>query len=261
MNLNNDILELKFEGNQINPSNVKPSEIAELISNFEKALLASIKEDLEIDSNDILFTFEEIANRSLDLLFKPKPYKHIPPNTLNNSYRKLSKRIYESDFDSFSNEGINALKGICKFTKKHKCVGSFRLNNETLSSITPSTEITVKQPLFIKGDTTIYGELIDVGGDNPNIHIKINEDYIIIIDTNKEVAKKLGNRLFDIIGLSGFAKWEVETSKIIEFKLSNILEYSPLGATESFKQLKGITSGVWDNYNSNQEISNRLLRD
>jgi len=261
MDTTNDILELKFEGSEINPSNVKPSEIAELISNFEKALLVSIKEDSEIDTNEILFTFEEIANRSLDLLFKPKPSKNISNDTFNNSYRKLSKRISESDFDGFSNEGLIALRGICKFTRKHKCVGSFRLNNETLSSITPTTEISIKQPLCLKGETTIYGELIDVGGDNPNIHIKINEDYIIIVDTNREIAKKLGNRLFDTIGLNGYAKWEIETSKILEFKLSSILDYNPIGAKESFQQLKGITSGVWDNYNSNQEINNRLLRD
>ena len=35
----NDILELKFEGNGINPSIVKPSEVATQIEQFEKALI------------------------------------------------------------------------------------------------------------------------------------------------------------------------------------------------------------------------------
>lgn len=258
-----DILELKFDGNEISPSKVKPSEIAQLISDFEKALVACIKEDnVELDVSEVLFTFESIGHKSLGLDFKPKLFQTLKvEDAIKKSFRKLSERVKTNDFVGFNNDGINGLKGIAKFTKKYGCIGSFILNNETLSIITPETEIKQKPVPYLKGDTNVYGKLIDIGGEKPNIHLKVNEDYVIIFDATEKEAKDLAARLYDFIGVRGSAKWEIETSKIVEFKLLNILEYNPTSIKGAFNSLKNITSGVWDNYNTNQEISNQLLRD
>lgn len=259
-----DILELKFEGNGINPSTVKPSEIALQIEQFEKALLSTIKaEHPEIDTTALLFTLEGVKNESIGIPFLANLAQVAPEikSLVIASYLTLTTSIKDNDFSRLSAETIGSLKTIQRFSKKHNCNANFRYNGESLSLITPNSEIKENRSLFVKGDTTIYGELIDVGGENPNLHIKINDEYVIIVDTDKSIAKQLGSKLFDTIGLKGLAKWDVTTSRIIEFKLYDILDYKSGNVANTFAELRRITSGGWDNFNSNDEINRQLLRD
>lgn len=264
MSAENDILELKFEGNGINPSKVKPSEIASIIQDFEKAILCTIKTTHPaIDTNEVLFTLEEIKDASIGINFVPNTFR-IPPEIKSlviSSYVLLSTSIASGNYSQLSNDTLYSLKRISKFAKKYECSASFRHNGESLSTITPSTDIKLNQVGLIKGDTTIFGELIDSGGDNPNIHLKINDDYTVIIDTDKKKAKELATKLYDYIGLKGQAKWDVLTSRIVEFKLYEVLEYSGGNISGAFSELRGNVSGYWDNFNSNDDINKQLLRD
>lgn len=260
----NDILELKFEGNGINPRKVKPSEIATLIQDFEKAILCTIKTTHPIiDTNEVLFTLDEIKDASIGINFMPNTYRIAPEikNLIINSYILLSTTVANNDYSQLSNDTIYSLRNILKFTKKYECSASFRHNGESLSTITPTTDIKLNKAGLMKGDTTIYGELIDSGGDNPNIHLKINGEYTIIIDTDRQKAKELATKLYDQIGLKGHAKWDILTSKIVEFKLYEVLDYTGGNIKDTFSELKGMVSGYWDNFSTNDDINKQLLRD
>lgn len=264
MSSGSEILELKIEGNEINPKAVRPSEIAALLKDFESALLATIKfEHPAIDTNEVLVTFDNIKNESIGLFFSPNTTRSAQEvkSFLIASYISLTTSISKNDYSHLPNEAVQALKGISKFLKKHDCSANFKFNGEHLSTINSQTDIKLNKPAYLKGDTTIYGEIIDAGGDNPNIHIKLNDDYIIIIDADKEKVKFLGGKLYTFIGLKGLAKWDVQTSKIIDFKLYDIIEYTSGNVRNSFKKLKELTSGYWDNFNSSDEINSHLLRD
>lgn len=257
-----DILELKFEGNGINPSAVKPHEIAELILGFEKSLLATIKENYpEIDTASLLFTFEEIKNESLGLRYKSVPLASHPQNIVLSSFLFISSAISSGNFNRLNRETISGLRVITKFSKKYDCGGSFRRNDEVVSTFSPTTEIVVDRQKLIKEQGTIYGKLIDVGGENPNVHIKIDENNTLIFSTSEANAKKLAPKLFEKVTLSGEIKWNPATLEIIDFKLGAIEDYSPGNASKAIKALRGITSGFWDKFNTDDEINNQLLRD
>jgi len=260
----NNILQLKFEGNGIKPNAVKPSEIGTLIQEFEKALLGVVKiENPAIDTNSVLFTFESIEDKSIGLLFNSD--NPIIPKEIQNlivaSYISLGASVANNDFSSLDNDTISAIRSIAKFSKTHDCNGHFIHNGKTLGSVTPKSDIKLNKPQYLKGDTTIFGELVDAGGDNPNIHIKINDSYSVIIETDKPKTKELASRLYDYVGLKGFAKWDVITSKIIEFKLYEVLDYAPGNITDTFDELKNLSSGYWDNFNTDEEINKKLLRE
>lgn len=258
MDNNDDIMELKFSGNGISPTTVKPHEIAELIINFEKSLLATIKDQHpEIDTDELLFTFDAIHNESLDLRFKPKRVADI----VIASYTLISTSFKTGDYSTLNNNAVDSLKNITRFSKKHDCVGHFNHNNVTLSTFTPTTEITKKKPTILKEQITIFGKLIDSGGDNPNVHIRINDEQVLIFSTSHSYAKELATKLYERVALKGIAKWNAETLKIEDFKLTEILEYGQGKTSKAIKDLKSLTSGIWDNYNSNDEINNQLLRD
>jgi hypothetical protein len=259
---NNEILELKFEGNGINPSMVKPSEIAMLITEFENMLLSTIKsEHPEINTDEIQLSFAGIKNESLGIYFSTDKLKdEIKEHTLA-SYFALTTAISNANYSALPEKAVTSLKKVQQFSKKYNCNAGFRYKGKKLTSVNNKTEITIDKQTTLKGNTTIYGELVDAGGDNPNIHIKINDDYTVIIGADKQKTKELAVRLYEFVGLKGFAKWDAATAKILEFKLSEILNYNPKSVVDTFSKLRNLFGDGWDRHNTNDEINQQLLRD
>ncbi|MCE5204728.1 MAG: hypothetical protein LLF80_01290 [Porphyromonadaceae bacterium] len=253
-----NILELNFSGNGINPDVVKPSEIATQIVNFENVLCQVIKnKHPEIDTEQVLFSFCNIGNNSLDIFFKP--LLAIP--LVISSYLLITESINNNNYTQIPSEATYALKNIVKFTKTYECVATFKLNNNELSKITNETQIKKMITNVFKGDTVIYGKLIDIGGEKPNLHLKVNEDYKVTIDIPEDEAQKLAIKLYQYIGLKGEAVWDAETFKVMSFKYSSIVIYNEGNSFKTVQQIKNnITSGVWDKYNTTQEINDALFR-
>lgn len=258
--IDNDIIELKFDGNGINPSIVKPSEIAQLIDSFEKALIATIKQNNpELNPDTLLFTFDSVKDESLDIRFALNQVK--VNEAVLACYLLIATSVSEGNFDRLDNTAITHLRTFTKFSKKYQCNGHFNRNNQTLSSFTPTTEISFNKNKTIKSHGQIYGKIIDSGGDNPNVHLKINEEQTIIFKTDEGNAKRLASKLYERVCLSGEIKWDIETYKVEDFKLTEILEYTPGNTYNAINEIKKLTSGFWDKFNTNDEINNQLLRD
>lgn len=256
-----EILELKFEGGGVNPGTVKPHEIAELINSFERALLTTIKQNNpEIDCDSLLFTFQEVKNESIGLRFSPVIQDTIKAAVLS-GFLTVSQSFNDGNFSNLPAPAIVSLKSITKFSKKHKCGGSFKHNNETISSFTPDTEIVIDKNKWVKQETTIYGKLIDSGGENPNVHIKISDEQTLIFKASEAEAKILATKLYEKVAVKGIAKFNPITLEILEFKLTDISAYSPGKTFSAIQKLKTLTSGFWDNFHTNEDINNQLLRD
>lgn len=255
---NDNILELNFSGNGINPYTVKPSEIATQVVNFEEILLNVIKENNpEIDTDQILFSFINIGDKSLDIFFKP--LLAIP--LILASYQQISDGINSNDYSNLPAKSVESLNKIAKFTRKYDCIATFKLDNRSLSSITKETIINKIDYGVFEGETILYGKLTDIGGEKPNLHLKINEENKVIIDISEEVAQKLAINLYQYIGLKGSATWDAETYQVIKFKFNSVVPYNGGNTFNAINEIKNnITSGIWDNYNSENEINEALFR-
>lgn len=255
---NTDILEIRFSGNGITPNAVKPHEIAELIIAFEKSLLSDIKEKHpEIDTNQLLFGFQEVKDASIGIRFSPKLVRNI----VIGSFTVISTSFQTGDFSSLSNNTISELKPLTKFSKNYKCSGEFNLNGSTLSTFTGTTEIQYNKNPIIEGEIQLFGKIIDAGGDNPNVHLKINEDYKIIIHTSESIAKQLAYKLYEKVSLIGTAKWDAITYEIKSFKIKDVVDFNAGKTLGAINELRNLTSGYWDKFNTNEEINNSLFRD
>lgn len=257
-----DIIELKFEGDGIKPELVKASELGVLLQEFERAILSNLKrENPAIDITQRLLVLQAIEDKSVGINFKQfelltSDIKQI----ILSSYISLAACIDKGDYTYFNEQTIKSLKQIVSFSKRYSCTATFKQNGQFLATVNGNTEIKQVKHL-LKSDTTIYGELYDAGGDNPNVHIKINDDYSVTVDTDKPTAKILASRLYEQIGLKGSAKFDAATSKIVEFKLREILDYSPGKTSSIMRELKNELSGYWDKFNNDRDINNQLLRE
>lgn len=255
----NDILEIRFAGNEINPHAVKPREIAELIVGFEKALLSDVKDrHPEIDTEQLLFVLDEVKNQSLGLRFQTK---QLIENIIVASFTFISLSFETGDFSTLSNNTINELKTFTKFSKKYNCSGEFNLNGQTLSSFTPRTEIQLNTNPILEGEIKLFGRVLDSGGKKPNVHLIINDDKELIFSTSEAHARELAHRLYDKVSLIGIAKWDAITYEIKSFKIKNIVDFTPGKTLSALNELRNLTNGYWDKFNTNDEINNQLLRD
>lgn len=244
METSSNIIELRFKGNNISPDKVKASEIGLLVINFEKALLNQIKEaepSINI-SNEVLFTFERIDNNSLDLFFIPKQVREIVVA----SYVVIATAFSTGDYTKINKESISALNEIVKFSKRNSCTGSFNLDNEEISSFEPNHEIAIPKSQTITGETTLYGKIIRIGGEEPKVHFRIDENQKLIFDIDENLAKKLSPKIYDFIGLVGIATWNSKDFSIEKFEVSRLLEFDNKPIATTFTEISGLIGKYWD---------------
>lgn len=78
----------------------------------------------------------------------------------------------------------------------------------------------------VKTTLAIYGELLDVGGVNPNAHIQSDafEDDVVL-DVEREDAKTLAQRLYSQIGVN--ASVTIRDGHVIAGKVLSVIDYAP----------------------------------
>jgi len=95
----------------------------------------------------------------------------------------------------------------------------------------------------MKYTTTVYGELLDIDGENLNVHLKLNNGDKIICRVNKKMAMELGKRLYMEVGLIGTVT--EENSKIKEMKVTEISLYNPDKEKDPFALLRKAGAGKY----------------
>lgn len=81
----------------------------------------------------------------------------------------------------------------------------------------------VKEKPNIRFQHTIYGKVIDAGGDRPNIHIRpLGGGEVIICDCSEELASEVAHQLYSIVGIVGEVTRSAEP---IRMKATALLPY------------------------------------
>jgi len=234
---NTEIIELKFEGNNINPSAVKASEVAELIKSFEGAIEAVIREKHpEISEGFVLLSFDQIKHESITikcLAHKAKEYT-VP------ALLTIATSFTTNNFNDLPYNSIQELKNITRFTRKHHCAGAFISQGARVANFDFETDVSYNNSHIVRGETTLYGQVLKSGGENARAQIKINNDYTISFDVKKEIAIYLGTKLYQEIGLKGNARWDTTTYKIIDFRADNVIDIEPTNLKSAFGELSKI---------------------
>lgn len=79
---------------------------------------------------------------------------------------------------------------------------------------------------IVKSKTRIYGEVESVGGERPTAAIRLfSTGKQLVIQVNESIAKELGKRLYDHVGIGGMAQIDLVSGDYISFKAEEILRY------------------------------------
>lgn len=239
----NEIIEMCFRGEGITPDNLKASEIADLITSYEDALLSIIaRNNPEINLEEVFVSLIGIEEDSVHLRFKPKVFGVVLSAAI-----VINSAIISNQYQTLPFKSVESLNRIWAFTKRRNCSGEISGSEELpVARISAETEIKISDEFFYQGDTTIYGKVERVGGSIPRVRIKLDDDQVIYTEIKESEAKRLAKDLYESVCLKGFAKWRKEDLKIEAFKIEQVIDFAEVPFPEAIQDLKGVIGQNWD---------------
>lgn len=237
-----DKLKLHFTGKNIEPSKIRVGKLAEILESIEEliAVVAS-QNHPDLSKDNLTISLLEIESGSLGLSFD----SYIP-EVVNPAFTEVAEAIH-GHIQSLPDAAYVPLEKILRFLRQNEAQADFIISNDRENILTTLTsDYVLPKPSLLAGETTVYGEIVRVGGVEPKVEVKsISGDTLYCI-FEKELASQLGARLYQVVGLHGQAKWNSRTREIVEFKVTSLSEYTGAPVTESFKHLARLAGKYYE---------------
>jgi len=163
--------------------------------------------------------------------------------------RKIGRVVDLEDWTSLSSDANEKIQKLVKLNRTHNSKTEIREcqnNNALLALFTPETGITEQH--YIVGTTTLYGELLRIGGENPpTAQIRLARSMSLTCDVKTtELASKMAARLYEEIGVRGTAKWDVESREIKAFRVEELTEYNKTSLSSAFESLREVAGKYYE---------------
>lgn len=235
-------LKIKFTGNDINPSKVTANEFAKIVASYENALLAVIRKNNPNKSDLNFISIVDVKHESLTI--EAEPHTEVIKEAAN----EINVAIKSSKINRLPFEAIENLAVFQNFVNKYQCKALLNgIEGIESAEINASTNIEISESLYFKGETTIYGKIIRIGGSEPKVRIQTDSGKYLSVVTTKKNAKDLSPHLYSKIGVKGVGKWKKETNELVELKAKSFVVLADVPLTEKLKGLSNLLSKYWKN--------------
>lgn len=214
-----DIMELRYTGATVRPDTVRAGELARLISATEESVLSVIEEEL-LDQDAVELHFVSLETGSVGLQFTSRKASAYQ------AFDRIAETVVQANYDRLASKAVSGLRVMHNFSKQHNSPLEFyslRKSSEPIAVLAPAAVIQLTPR--ISGATTLYGEVIRVGGKRPRVRVRMLNGAELSCVTSKPIAQQLGQRLYHTVGLQGTAQWETDTFSIVQFEVTDILDY------------------------------------
>lgn len=237
-----DILEIHFVGENISPQNIRIGEIAVILDAIENVLLSVISKEHEGVTKEILtIGLHNVNAGSLRLQFTSKLPELVTP-----AFEQVAVSVRNRTVDSIPFESLNHFEKILSFVKRHQAQADFIIiNGKSRSLATLTSDFELPKPVYITGKTTIYGEIVRVGGVEPKVEVKTISGETLYCPFEFELASQLGSLLYQLIGLDGDARWNTQNFEIEDFRVTGISNYRDIPLIEAFQSLSEIANNYY----------------
>lgn len=103
------------------------------------------------------------------------------------------------------------------------------------------------EPAFVRGTTTLYGKCVMVGGPRtPRVKMTLLQGGSVELRASHDIARQLGQRIFEVVGIRGEATWNAETWRIVEFTPFEVLDYEQAPVEKAFAELREVIGDAFD---------------
>ncbi|AXP80919.1 hypothetical protein CJ739_1834 [Mariniflexile rhizosphaerae] len=235
-------LKIKFTGNEIDPSKVTANEFAKIVASYENALLSVANKINPARKGIDFISVVNVKHESLTIEAEPHTIQ------IKEAANEINTAIKQNRVNRLPYETIENLMVFQSFVNKYKCKAILNgIEGVETAEITVDSDIKITDSLYFKGETTIYGKIIRIGGSKPRVRIQIDNGNYISVETSSKNAKELSPNLYNRIGIKGIGKWKKENNELVEIKAKSFVVISDLPLTEKLKGLSNLLSKYWIN--------------
>lgn len=237
-----ETLEIRLTGEGMKPTKLKASEVAELISAYENALLRVIERtNPEINLDKVTISLVDIQENSSHFLFVTNVKSAVFA-----AAAAINVALTAETTEKLPYKTVESLHEIWKFTRKKGCATTFSGAGMPSAIIVPTKPIEITKEFFFESETTIYGTIERVGGAEPKVRIRLDDEQVLYLIIDEAKAKRLAGRLYESIALKGTAKWRKDDRRLEGFTIEEILHFDEGTVVTSLKEL-GVAIGThWD---------------
>ncbi len=235
-----ETLKIKFTGNDIEPSAVTANEFAKIVMAYENALLAVIKKNHPARVGIDFISIVKVKNESLTIEADPHT------DDIKEAANEINTAIKEKKVNRLPYEAVENLVVFQNFINKYGCKAILNgIEGVETAEINVESDIRISEALYFKGETTVYGKIIRIGGSEPKVRIQTDNGKQISVVTTRQNAKELSPHLYSKIGIKGTGKWKKENNELVELKAKSFVVLSDIPLTEKLKGLGNLLSKHW----------------
>lgn len=234
-----ELLEIKFRGKNMKPERLSIAELTDLAKALEKALKAIMLEnDPTIEIPDNFISLVGISNRSAGPQFSIQP---VIETQLRIAYLQFSEMSGQPNTDLMNKDTSNAFRIYSSFNKRHQSTMHIGLTKgKVFNQIAEFKEYKASRMNTFNDKTTLYGELLEIGGekDNPKATILQYNGRKIEGHVTEDMVKKYRNLTYEFVRATGIATISGQTLMATSFVVEKIEAYKVLSMEDTYKTLR-----------------------
>ncbi len=235
--------DLVIRGENVAPATVRVADLCRLLQACERIVLSLA------GAHEVAFSLVGIEKSSNRLVFEVASRERP-------RLRKLARAIASRRYSSLPRPAWAGLSALSDLISSR----GWRLDWEFQSGAAPDASISAECPvpppppaIKRRGAATLYGKLVTVGGVSPHALLAQENGRNVRVHLDRELAKKLAQRLYDVVGLEGEAVWTADY-EIEEFTAARVLPYRDGSILEAFDALARGAGDAWDNVDARRFV-------
>lgn len=237
-NIESDIIELKFQGNNIRPDLMSNRDIAEMLIAFDNAIMPIFKDqNPEISSPLPLITFKDIGYKSIS--FRNIIREH--QGKVKQAFTTLILSVSTQSVDGIPKQSQNAISKIVSFTNRHNCDASFGYSNNgvfvPLTGIHSFEKDTFKK---FKEDKTYFGRLVKLDAESMYVHFRLINGQTLKSKINQEQVEEYRILIGEDVKIYGEATLSGRTLKRTSFNVKDINPRASMTINEAIESLREV---------------------
>ncbi len=249
-----DLIQLKFEGDGLSPSDIRLSELARLLRRFEDYVASQVHQSEGVPKEEVHISLNSIRHTSATYGV------HAPmKDAALHAVCQFGRAVETNNFLGLDPSSRDLAKQIVSFTRRYNCRAHLvaRTGKEDyVTTLTPETR--VGSAKLIRGETQYYGVLERIGGAEPRFVLRVSTSEAIHGTTSIELAIELAHHLYSWVGVHGLATWDPISGDIEDFKITHVLPFKGIGIVKAMDLLKNAVGEYWDDEEDVAEAVSRI---
>jgi hypothetical protein len=243
------VLEMLFDGPDILPENIPISTLSIAFSAVQR--LASGRyvprtEEEEEEEDDSLRLLDVQRGSAVYRITGPAPEAPLA------NIRQAGKLLVQPDDESGESDYIiNPVEDLSRIARRLKCTVILRKpgTGKSLARVDADSYQRIAGRLIVEGDTAFTGRVERVGGKMQNrcaLSVSFQSRMVYCSVETAELARNLGQKLYQDVVVQGTAKWLRGSWKMFEFKVKDVYQPKNGGIHEAFQALRDAGGNAWD---------------